>query len=196
MYAYITGDIAAIEGDHVILENNGIGYDIAVSLQTVSRYAIGDAVRIYTRYIVREDAALLYGFYDVDERDLFDLLTKVSAVGPKSALSILSALSVGELVQAVRTQNLEALTRAPGIGKKTASRILLELTDALDAFESAPETVTTDVVRGEKAVALQALINLGYQRKEAESALAGLDPNAPLEQVLRTALARLAQANG
>ncbi|MDD7592936.1 MAG: Holliday junction branch migration protein RuvA [Peptoniphilaceae bacterium] len=190
MYAYITGEIVAIESDRVVVDHQGIGYEINASVQALSRWTLGDEVRVYTRYIVREDSVALFGFYDEAEREMFDLLTKVSAVGPKSALAILSALTVDAIVAAVQTSDVAALTRAPGVGKKTASRILLELTDALKGRSVAASGMEPLPLSG-NSQALEALINLGYQQREAEEALKGVDTTQSTERVLREALARL-----
>lgn len=194
MYAYIIGQVTAMEAEKIILENNGIGYELATSLKAMSRFQVGEEVKVYTRYIVRDDGVFLFGFYDEQERDMFDRLTKVSAVGPKVALSILSSVSVEGIVRAVQTQDLATLTKAPGVGKKTAGRILLELMDQVKdwAIEGAvlpqEETLPT---QEEFDVALQGLLNLGYQRSEAMRALKGLDPSMPLSTLMRAALQRL-----
>lgn len=194
MYAYIIGQVTAMEAEKIILENNGIGYELATSLKAMSRFQVGEEVKVYTRYIFRDDGVFLYGFYDEQERDMFDRLTKVSAVGPKVALSILSSVSVEGIVRAVQTQDLATLTKAPGVGKKTAGRILLELMDQVKdwAIEGAElpqeETLPT---QEEFDVALQGLLNLGYQRSEAMRALKGLDPSLPLSTLMRAALQRL-----
>lgn len=194
MYAYIIGQVTAMEAEKIILENNGIGYELATSLKAMSRFQVGEEVKVYTRYIVRDDGVFLFGFYDEQERDMFDRLTKVSAVGPKVALSILSSVSVEGIVRAVQTQDLATLTKAPGVGKKTAGRILLELMDQVKdwAIEVAvlpqEETLPT---QEEFDVALQGLLNLGYQRSEAMRALKGLDPSLPLSTLMRAALQRL-----
>ena len=194
MYAYIIGQVTAMEAEKIILENNGIGYELATSLKAMSRFQVGEEVKVYTRYIVRDDGVFLFGFYDEQERDMIDRLTKVSAVGPKVALSILSSVSVEGIVRAVQTQDLATLTKAPGVGKKTAGRILLELMDQVKdwAIEGAElpqeETLPT---QEEFDVALQGLLNLGYQRSEAMRALKGLDPSLPLSSLMRAALQRL-----
>lgn len=194
MYAYIIGQVTAMEAEKIILENNGIGYELATSLKAMSRFQVGEEVKVYTRYIVRDDGVFLFGFYDEQERDMFDRLTKVSAVGPKVALSILSSVSVEGIVRAVQTQDLATLTKAPGVGKKTAGRILLELMDQVKdwAIEGAvlpqEETLPT---QEEFDVALQGLLNLGYQRSEAMRALKGLDPSLRLSTLMRAALQRL-----
>lgn len=194
MYAYIIGQVTAMEAEKIILENNGIGYELATSLKAMSRFQVGEEVKVYTRYIVRDDGVFLFGFYDEQERDMFDRLTKVSAVGPKVALSILSSVSVEGIVRAVQTQDLATLTKAPGVGKKTAGRILLELMDQVKdwAIEGAvlPQEGTLPT-QEEFDVALQGLLNLGYQRSEAMRALKGLDPSLPLSTLMRAALQRL-----
>lgn len=194
MYAYIIGQVTAMEAEKIILENNGIGYELATSLKAMSRFQVGEEVKVYTRYIVRDDGVFLYGFYDEQERDMFDRLTKVSAVGPKVALSILSSVSVEGIVRAVQTQDLATLTKAPGVGKKTAGRILLELMDQVKdwAIEGAALTQEETLPTQEEFdVALQGLLNLGYQRSEAMRALKGLDPSLPLSTLMRAALQRL-----
>ncbi len=194
MYAYIIGQVTAMEAEKIILENNGIGYELATSLKAMSRFQVGEEVKVYTRYIVRDDGVFLFGFYDEQERDMFDRLTKVSAVGPKVALSILSSVSVEGIMRAVQTQDLATLTKAPGVGKKTAGRILLELMDQVKdwAIEGAvlPQEETLPTLE-EFDVALQGLLNLGYQRSEAMRALKGLDPSLPLSTLMRAALQRL-----
>lgn len=194
MYAYIIGQVTAMEAEKIILENNGIGYELATSLKAMSRFQVGEEVKVYTRYIVRDDGVFLFGFYDEQERDMFDRLTKVSAVGPKVALSILSSVSVEGIVRAVQTQDLATLTKAPGVGKKTAGRILLELMDQVKDWaiegEALPQEETLPT-QEEFDVALQGLLNLGYQRSEAMRALKGLDPSLPLSTLMRAALQRL-----
>lgn len=193
MYAYIIGQVTAMETEKLILENNGIGYELAISNKAMSRFQVGEEVKVYTRYIVREDGVFLYGFYDEQEREMFDRLTKVSAVGPKVAISILSAVGVEGVIHAVQQQDISVLTKAPGVGKKTAGRILLELVDQLKLFSLTEEPLLP--MQGEEQaefdVALQGLINLGYQRNEAMRALNGLDPSLPLSALMRMALQRL-----
>lgn len=193
MYAYIIGQVTAMEAEKLILENNGIGYELATSTKAMSRFQVGEEVKVYTRYIVRDDGVFLYGFYDEQEREMFDRLTKVSAVGPKVAISILSAVGVEGIVHAVQHQELSVLTKAPGVGKKTAGRILLELVDQIKSFSAAenPLPLQDSEDLAEFDVALQGLINLGYQRSEAMRALNGLDTSLPLSALMRMALQRL-----
>lgn len=193
MYAYIIGQVTAMESEKLILENNGIGYELTTSTKAMSHFQVGEEVKVYTRYIVREDGVFLYGFYDEQEREMFDRLTKVSAVGPKVAISILSAVGVEGIVHAVQHQELSILTKAPGVGKKTAGRILLELVDQINVFSTVTSPLPQEdgEEQAEFAVALQGLINLGYQRSEAMRALNGLDTSLPLSALMRMALQRL-----
>ena len=142
---------------------------------------------------VREDGICIYGFYSEEEKEMFELLIIVSSIGPKSALSILSAVGVIELRNAILNSDIYMLTKAPGIGKKTAGRIILELIDPIKklgyvAVESAPEIE----VRKDAKVAIDALVNLGYPKNEAEKAVRAIDAdNLSLEEIVRKALQKL-----
>lgn len=195
MIDYLIGQISRMEEDQLILENSGIGYSLTASSQSMAHFHVGETHKIYTVLVLREDALQLYGFYSLRERELFGLLTKVSAVGPKSAIAILSALDEQALTSAILNNDINALTKAPGVGKKTASRIILELVDPLKkaGFLPLPKVKKTQEKEfSEKfAVALEALMNLGYGRNEAEQALSGLDENLSLEKAIRLALQNL-----
>lgn len=194
MYSYIIGEIIDINSDGIVVENNGIGYEIATSNITMSHFQMGESYRIYTKFIVREDGIQLYGFYDLEEKAMFDLLTKVSGIGPKIAMGILSELSVRQISQAVLHSDIDVLTQAPGVGKKTASRIALELLDSIkkagytaEEAEIAEPVPPTDDLR----VAIDALVNLGYARNEAEKAVGSIDPGMGLEELIKAALRKL-----
>lgn len=194
MFSYITGDLVSIEADHLVVEASGIGYEIATSLQAVSHFQVGEQVKIYLRLIVREDGLFLYGFYNQKERMLYDLLTKVSSVGPKSALAILSTLSVDALIQAIQTNDIKSLSRSPGVGKKTASRIVLELVDKLKEvpFVEAPlPEEGLHLEEGPRSMVQDALLQLGYQRQETEEVLKKVDSDQSVEAMLRQALSLL-----
>lgn len=194
MYSYIIGEVTHIDNDGIILENNGIGYQLATSLMTMSYFQVGDTYKVYTEFVVREESQELYGFYDVEEREMFELLTKVSTIGPKSAMAILSTLTVGQIQQAVLNADIGALSRAPGVGRKTASRIALELVDTIKKMDIVPVTEVgpAQPANNEWQVALDALTNLGYVRNEAEKALASLDSeNMSLEEMIKAALRKL-----
>jgi len=194
MIAFLKGRLAEKHPNRVIVDVGGVGYDVQVPLSTF--YALGDpgaevALRVHTH--VREDALALFGFATPLELALFERLIAISGIGPRLALAVLSGIEPAELVRAVRGQDLARLTAIPGVGKKTAERISLELkhrlTPALEAEAgAAPAPMVEDSV---SADVLSALLNLGYQRLPAEKAIAAVlkaRPDAPFEQCLKEAL--------
>ncbi|HWK10873.1 MAG TPA: Holliday junction branch migration protein RuvA [Vicinamibacterales bacterium] len=190
MIAALRGKLLEKHPNRVILDVGGVGYDVQVPLSTF--YSIGDAggdVSLRVRTHVREDAIALYGFLTALELDLFDRLIAISGIGPKVALAVLSGIEAGELVRAVRGQDVARLTRIPGVGKKTAERIGLELKDKLP---SAPSAGDAAVAGGDlRDDVISALVNLGYQRASAEKAVDAelkKSPDAPFENLLRGAL--------
>ena len=190
MIAALRGKLLEKQPNRVILDVGGVGYDVQVPLSTF--YSIGDAggdVSLRVRTHVREDAIALYGFLTALELDLFDRLIAISGIGPKVALAVLSGIEAGELVRAVRGQDVARLTRIPGVGKKTAERIGLELKDKLP---SAPSAGDAAVAGGDlRDDVISALVNLGYQRASAEKAVDAelkKSPDAPFENLLRGAL--------
>jgi len=178
MIAYIKGKLLEKEANTVIVETGGVGYEATIPLSTF--YELGEAgeeveLRIYT--YVREDALQLFGFRTLRERALFLKLITVSGIGPKLAITMLSGMSADEIIVAVRTDNLARLTSIPGVGKKTAERLVIELRDKLNEISSASieeRAAASNAPASVDAVyddALSALINLGYQRNAAEKAL-------------------------
>ena len=187
MIGRLSGKLAAKHPPQVLLEVNGVGYELDVPMSTFYGLpATGDPVSLYTHLVVREDAHTLYGFGTLEERSTFRQLIKISGVGARTALAVLSGLSVAELSQAVAQQEASRLTRIPGIGKKTAERLLLELKGKL-AEVTAPATGqhSGDVVN--------ALVALGYSEKEAAAAAKGVAPGVPLAEAIRAALKTLAR---
>ena len=171
----------------ILVDCNGVGYECEVPMSTFYNLpAIGEKVVVLTHFVVREDAQLLYGFGSDQERATFRLLLKVNGIGAKSALSILSGLSIDDLVQAVAMQESAMLTRVPGIGKKTAERLLLELKDKFTIESGA----TGGVVKTVSAAGdiLNALLALGYKDKEAASAVKLLDKDISVTDGIRQAL--------
>jgi Holliday junction DNA helicase RuvA len=173
----------------VLLEVQGVGYEIDVPMSTFYNLPeIGERVTLYTHLIVREDAHLLYGFASESERRVFRRLLKISSVGARTALSLLSGMSVADLAQAVATQEAGRLTRIPGIGKKTAERLLLELKDKLGIELSAGVAVNRAAPASSDV--LTALLSLGYNEKEALYALKhlpdGLSVSDGIKQALKT----------
>lgn len=185
MIASIEGKIVTAKADHMVVAVNGVGYKIFAPSSAIGD--VGDTIYLHTSLIVREDSMTLYGFTQESERDLFDLLLTISGVGPKLAVAILGTLNADNLRNAVVSDRSEILTRVPGIGKKTAQKILLELKDrlpkGLDAIPSIPfDDINTDVI--------DTLVALGYSIVEAQTAVQTLPSDAPpnVEERVKLAL--------
>ncbi|WP_297025473.1 Holliday junction branch migration protein RuvA [uncultured Dialister sp.] len=170
MIGYIRGKVTALFKDACFLEAGGIGYRIFISDKTRQRLSNGQEAKLLTYMAVREDAILLYGFLGQEEYDLFLMLLSVSKIGPKVAMGILSSMDPAQFVGAVKAQNVSRLTKLPGIGKKTAERLLVELKDKVGAFASEDmegaveaEAPKDDGITGE---AVKALMSLGYEMEE------------------------------
>lgn len=195
MFSYIIGEIKYIEGEVVIIENSNIGYKVQMPLSEASELLINETQKIYTEFTVREDGVYLYGFISQDSHKLFLSLTSVSSVGPKAALSILSTLSSYEVKKSIVTSDINALTKAPGIGRKTASRIILELSDkiVLDEKQDSVETIKKVINKNENYdFALEALVNLGYQKSAAVKALETIDTQSlNLSEIVKLALKQI-----
>lgn len=201
MYSYIRGILTEIEEEFVVVETGGIGYNIYTTGQTF-RYlpAVGEEVKLYTYLHIREDAMILYGFLTKDDRRVFKLLIGVSGIGPKGALAILSVMTADDLRFAVLGDDAKAIAKAPGVGAKTAQRLILELRDKLsieDAFEEKLERTleeTKSKAKGAKNEAVQALVALGYSSSEAYKALNGIEitEDADVETILKAALKNMA----
>ena len=203
MLSYIIGEVAEISADTVVIENNGIGFNIKTSAMTIdSLPPVGDMVRIYTSLHVREDAMQIFGFLSKDELEVFKLLLNVNGIGPKGALGILSAISTDDLRFAVLSDDVNLIKSCPGVGAKTAQKLIIELKDKLrleDAFEMAvnnnnkKNTVqdNTVIVMNE---AVEALVSLGYSSKDAIAAVKKVEniQNKNSEQILKEALKGLA----
>lgn len=193
MYSYIIGELVAIDADRLILENNGIGYELMASMQTLSRFQIGERVKVYTRMIVREDSLSLYAFFSEKEREVYDLLNRVNSIGPKTALGILSTLSADQVIHAIHNNDQKTLSSAPGIGKKTAGRIVLEL---LDFVKDMPEfenysnftNPQSPKLTDNMVLAREALAGLGYRSDEVDRALSKIDPELDIETIIKAAL--------
>lgn len=193
MIARLCGTVLEKHPNRVVVDVGGVGYDVQVPLSTF--YGLGEAgaavtLRVHTH--VREDAIALYGFASGLEQDLFERLISISGIGPKLALAVLSGIDPGELVRAIRTQDVARLTRIPGVGKKTAERIGLELKDRMPqaaAHGAQPEGI--EAGGGLRDDLLSALTNLGYQRPAAEKAVDAVvkkAPSASFEDALRDVL--------
>ena len=171
MFAYIKGKVELKTNEYVVIENNNIGYKIYTSLSNIETLCNGQEALMYTYLYVREDAFILYGFINQEEVSLFEQLLSVSGIGPKAAISILSNISVSKFSLAVITDDVNTLTKAQGIGKKTAQRIILELKDKLKKQQinlpEQDEVCTNKTDSSTKEEAISALIMLGYSYSEA-----------------------------
>jgi holliday junction DNA helicase RuvA len=190
MIGRLTGILAEKTPPQLLVDVNGVGYEVDVPMSSFYNLpALGERVTLLTHFIVREDAQVLFGFLTHDERATFRLLVKISGVGPRTALSILSGLSVEELAQAVSLQQSARLVKVPGIGKKTAERLLLELKGKLGDALTEPVSVSS----GAQGDILQALIALGYNDREAAAALKALPEAIGVSDGIKLALRALAK---
>lgn len=198
MIGRLRGALVEKQPPHLVLDVNGVGYEIEVPMTTLYRLPhLGEAVTLHTHLVVREDAHLLFGFYEKRDREMFRELIRLNGVGPKLALALMSTLEVDELVRCVQAQDTSALTRVPGVGKKTAERLLVELKDRFKAWDALPGTFAL-VSEGPGAAvpvataesdAVSALISLGYKPQEASKAVTAIkDKNLSSEDLIRRAL--------
>lgn len=192
MYEYIKGIFKSIEKEYIVIECGNIGYKIFTSGSTISNMpAIDQPVKIYTHQIVREDFIGLYGFLTKEEISMFNLLISINGVGPKAALSLMSIANVSTLKYAIITDDDKLITKAPGIGKKTAQRIILELKDKINLGEAIQDGVVInpiDIDNEKLSEAVGALMALGYSDKEAEKALEKADRSKNVEEIIKQCL--------
>jgi Holliday junction DNA helicase RuvA len=195
MIGRISGTLLEKHPPLVLVDVGGVGYEIDVPMSTFYNLpALGEKIALHTQLIVREDAHQLYGFATHDERAAFRQLLKISGVGPKLALTILSGMSVTELSHVVAAQEVGRLTKIPGIGKKTAERLLLELRDKLPSAEAALLIAGTGPAPAIRNDALDALLALGYNEREASWAVKQLPANLDVSDSIRQALKFLSKA--
>lgn len=201
MFAYINGILDSKTNNYVVVETGGVGYRIFMPSTAIEKLPeVGQKVKIHTYYYVREDNISLYGFNTLEERTMFELLLSVSGIGAKSAIVILSEVSPSKFALAVISNDVSSLVKVPGIGQKTAQRIILELKDKLkteEAISKQEETILNkeeNIGNGAIEEALSALQVLGYQKKEAQNALAKIDVNgASVEDLIKKALVILSK---
>lgn len=202
MYAYIKGELTEQDTERIVVETGGIGYQITVPGAAMDYLpSVGEQVKIYTYLYVREDAMLLYGFLTRDDLKVFKLLISVSGIGPKGALAILSVMTTDELRYAVLGDDAKRIAKAPGVGNKTAQRLILELKDKLN-IEDVLQKDTADVIPDRnnneasavKKEAVEALTALGYSSSEALGVLAKIEitKDSDVEDVLKAALKQMA----
>lgn len=194
MIALLRGTLAYKSIDHVIIDVNGVGYRLFIPLSTFYSLPETGEISLYTHTHVREDALLLYGFLTLEEKELFVTLIGISGIGPKLAVNILSHSPVAELKNAIATSDVKRLSGLPGIGKKTAERLVLELKDKIEPVAAATGTRTSsagspsakDLIND----VISALVNLGYKENQARKVLENMElaPDVPMEEALKGAL--------
>ena len=188
MIGRLTGQLAEKNPPEILIDCNGVGYEVLVPMSTFYNLpGLGEKVSLFTHFIVREDAQLLYGFGSTTERAAFRLLIKITGIGPRMALSVLSGMSVADLAQAVTLQETGRIIKVPGIGKKTAERLLLELKGKLGADIGAQASVSNEA----QLDILQALVALGYSDKDAALALKALPQDVGVSEGIKLALKSL-----
>ena len=192
MIGKLTGTLLEKNPPQILLDCHGVGYEVDVPMSTFYNLpAVGEAVSLLTHFVVREDAQILYGFGSASEREAFRQLVKISGVGPRTALSVLSGMSVADLAQAVSAQDSARIVKVPGIGKKTAERLLLELKGKLGADLNLPGA---GAAAGDAASDIQqALMALGYSEKDAGAALKALPKDVGVSDGIKLALKALAK---
>ncbi len=196
MIGRLTGVLLEKQPPHIVLDVQGVGYELDAPMSTFYLLpALGERVTLHTHMVVREDAQLLYAFADKRGRELFRELIRLNGVGPKLALALMSGMDVDELVMAVQHQDVSALVRVPGVGKKTAERLLIELRDRFKAWEASPGSLPlvtgapTTAAAKPSADAVSALISLGYKPQEASKAVSAVDEvGLSSEELIRRAL--------
>lgn len=193
MFEYLKGDIVEITPTYVVLETQGVGYMVNISLQTYSAIQDKSVAKLYLYESIREDAFVLYGFATAAERRMFLLLISVSGVGAGTARMILSSLSAAELCQAIRTENVHVIKSVKGIGLKTAQRILVDLKDKINEFEAGPVTAMVDATANTQIAseAVAALSMLGFVAAQSQKVVKKIlsdEPALSVEQVIKKAL--------
>ncbi len=203
MISYIKGEIIYNGGDTLVVENNGIGYEVTVPAFSAQKLCSQKGiVTVYTYMSVREDGISLFGFASREEKAIYEKLISVSGIGPKAAVSILGAMTPSQLITAIVSSDAAAIARAPGIGKKTAQRVILDLkdkissTDLAGVFEDGEETAMLDTVSAgdDRSEAAEALIALGYTRSEAIKAVSRVyNDSMDVQKILSAALRELSR---
>ena len=194
----VKGTVEVIEPNLAVIDCGGVGYACRTTANTISQLKIGETAKLLTYLAIREDAAELFGFADTAELNCFKMLISVSGVGPKAALSILSGMTPQSFALCVASGDSKTLTNAPGIGKKTAERIVLELKDKVSKQDVAAGVKGSPIpvvaaASNTVAEAVSALMVLGYTNTEATNALSGLDPASPADELIKAGLKKLAR---
>lgn len=195
LFEFIIGDVVSIKDDYIVLQNGGIGYKIFTSINSMVQLQLGmKNAMIFTYLNVREDGIFLYGFTSEEENNMFKLLQMVSKIGPKIALGILSKLTPNQIKLAIATKNLDTLCKAPGIGKKTAERLVLELKDRIDNDFEIEEDSIDEFNSNDFNEAIDGLMSLGYTRLEIEKIIRTIDiSKMSVEDIIREVLRKLSK---
>jgi Holliday junction DNA helicase RuvA len=193
MIGYLKGKILSKKPTKLLIDVNGVGYLVNISVNTFEKIAELEEVSLYTYLAVRESALDLFGFYSMAEKEMFEVLIGVNGIGPKSAQGILSGIQITDLKEAIRMGNISRLVTIPGIGKKTAERMMIELRDKINSVAESEE----NIIRGYTSVrsdAIAALVNLGYNQKIAErivNAIVDKNPVISIENLIKNSLSAL-----
>lgn len=190
MIGYLSGKIISSKPTRITLDVNGVGYVVNISITTFEKISEQSFASLFIHTHVKEDSISLFGFYTESEKEMFELLISVNGVGPKSALSILSGIQVDDLRQAINSGDISRIVLIPGIGRKTAERLVLELKTKVDGLSVSGESEATSI----KSEAIAALTTLGYNLKAAEKAVRetlNSEPDASLEETIKKALGKL-----
>lgn len=195
MFEFLIGDVVNINEDYVVLQNNGIGYKIFTSSNSIMNLQVGKKDQmLFTQLHVREDGLFLFGFTTEEEMEMFRLLLLVSKIGPKIGIGVLSSLTSVQIKIAILNKDIDVLCNAPGIGKKTAERIILELKDRININIPIDENNLELKVNNDYNEAIQALMTLGYTRFEIEKSMRKMDwGNLSIEEIIREVLVKLSK---
>jgi len=194
MIGYLTGKIISKKPTQILLDVNGVGYLVNISITTFEKLpADAEFVSLYTYLAVKEDALDLYGFFTIAEKDMFKLLISISGIGPKLGQSILSGIEIEDLKEAIKTGNVSRIISIPGIGRKTAERLIIELRDKVESLAAGVE-FTLNGIPSVRNDAVAALASLGYNQKNAEKIVRDIltsSPNTSIEDLIKEALSTL-----
>jgi holliday junction DNA helicase RuvA len=191
MIGYLTGKIISSKPTQILLDVNGVGYEIRISINTFERISGKETISLFIHTNVKEDAITLFGFYSEAEKEMFELLISINGVGPKSALSLLSGISTDDLKQAIVTSNVERMIAVPGIGRKTAERLILELKNKVRDIKEEGITPTKPSLQKEAVAALSTLgYNLASSEKAVNKILSEM-PDSSLEDLIKRSLKEL-----
>ena len=200
MYEYISGELKFIYNDYIVIDNNGIGYKIFTSNNTIFNVNVGDFYTIFTDYIVKEDYVALFGFKTLDELEMFKMLVSVNSIGPKVACGILSSMSVDSLKLTIVNGDAVSLSTAKGVGKKTAQKIILELKDKISIDSISSKDISTGEMENttsgkdfeKRELVLDALVNLGFMKNDIEKFLSSINiDEMEIEDIIKLSMKKL-----